>query len=205
MKREGFLEAITTKYIVVTIALMIVLIVGTYSLILFYGITDINSLATFVDTVFKTIAILAGAVWALNRYYTGRVDATQLKVEHDISFIPARRLAYTIHNESLLVYRLDVTNTSTSLIAPYQQFLEIESLFPSSEGIEYKTIYRWPPSGLHPGGPIEPGSWSAINNVVSIPENVQAIRLYLELQFSDGNAWNWHKTFDVAKYDIYEN
>lgn len=198
MKRYRFLEAATTKYLVLAVLFVIIVTVGSFVLVLIYGLTDVDTLATFVDAVFKTVALFVGAIWALNRYFTERTDVTQLRVDSDVSIIRDKEFEGDDCNLALLIYRLDVVNTGTSLIPDYNQYLEIDAVHPSAEGIQYKHLSRWPPIGLHPGGPIEPDSWSAINDAISIPADVKAVRLYLELQLSENNTWTWHKTFDFS-------
>jgi hypothetical protein len=61
--------------------------------------------------------------------------------------------------------------------------------------LRFEPLFRWPAEGLHPGGPIEPGSWVAINSEQAIPKDVHAVRIYLEVHFRDGMRWNWHRSF----------
>jgi hypothetical protein len=196
MKHNPWIEALATKYLVVTITLVIVLVPISFALVIRLGIANIDTLANFVDAVFKTIAILVGAVWALNRLYVARTDATQIRVDDDISYFPASR--FSASQRALFIYRLDIVNTGKTLIEPFQQYVEVQAVVPSNESIEYMTIWRWPSEGMHPGGPIEPGSWSAINDTVAVSSNVQAIRLYLGVQLSENHFWSWHKTFDIS-------
>jgi len=197
MKGLRFLEVIATKYLVLTVVVIIAIIVGSFAIVLAYRLTDVSTLATFVDAVFKTVAISVGCVWALNRYFVSRTDVVQLRVDSDISVVRATEFKSNKH--SLLIYRLDVVNTGKSLIPAYSQCLEIESVSPSPEGINYQSLYRWPLEGLHEGGPIEPNSWSAINDATSVPADVKAVRFYLEIHLSKDNVWTWHKTFDISK------
>jgi hypothetical protein len=161
------------------------------------GPQALDKLSKFVDAVFKSMAVLLGMIWTLNRYYIGRTDITRLRVDADVSTVS---YADTSPNSdlSLLIFRLDIVNTSAVLIPPYQQSLEIESVVPSANGTVYRSLYRWPDSGKHPGGPIEPNSWSAINDAISIPSNVKAVRIYIEIELSQEDKWTWHKTFDVS-------
>jgi len=199
VKRYRLLEAITTKYLVLTVLVIIAITVGGFALVLAYGLTDIDTLATFVDAVFKTVALLVGAIWALNRYFAQRTDVTQIRVDSDVDIIRNNEFGGDSSDLALLVYRLDVVNTGSTLIPDYNQFLEIDAVSPSKEGTRYECLYRWPSIGLHAGGPIEPGSWAAINDAIPVPADVRAVRLYLEIQLSKDNIWTWHKTFDVFK------
>lgn len=60
MYQSRFLEALTTKYLVFTIVLIVIITVGSFAAILTYGLTDISTIATFVDAVFKTVALFIG-------------------------------------------------------------------------------------------------------------------------------------------------
>lgn len=199
MKGLRLLETVTTKYLVITLTAIVVVVVSAFVFILVLKLTDIETLATFVDAVFKTIAMLVAATWALNRYYVGRTDAPQIRVDADVSLVSARRFPKVTGDRGLLIYRLDVINTGKTLIKPYQQSLEVHAVVPSDDTIEYLPVWRWPAEGMHSGGPIEPRSWSAISQTISVPPDVQVVRLYLELQLSDGASWTWHKVFDLSE------
>ena len=198
MKQLRTLEVLTTKYFVVLVLLIIAITIVSFYIFLARQITDVETLATFVDAVFKTVAILVGALWALNRYFISRVDIPQLRVETDVSLIPTSEFKGNETEYGLLVYRLDITNTGNTLIAPYHQYLIVHALSPSSEGVKYEQLYRWPDEGVHPGGPIEPKSWAAINDEVSVLSTVRAVHMYLELQLEGSNTWTWHKTFNIS-------
>ena len=197
MLRNRYLEAATTKYVIFTVCSILVLTIAVFALILGFRLTELDKLSKFVDAVFKSMAVLLGMIWTLNRYYVGRADITQLRVDADVSTVSYSNNS-SISDLSLLIFRLDVVNTSAVLIPPYQQSLEIDSVEPCANGTVYRPLYRWPDSGKHPGGPIEPSSWSAINNALSIPANVKAVRVYIEIELSPENTWTWHKMFDVS-------
>jgi hypothetical protein len=198
MKNSHFLEAITTKYLVFTVIVLIAITIGSFAALLYYQITDVDTLATFVDAVFKTVAILVGTIWTLNRYFVARTDISRFRVDHDVSIIRGTKFKVNKSALALLIYRLDLVNTGSTIILPYEQFLEIDAVTPTRNNVQYQPLYRWPQVGTHPGGPIEPNSWSAINDAISIPSDVKAVRLYLEIQLSKGSVWTWHKTFDVS-------
>ena len=168
-----------------------------YLVLLYENIVRLDYLATFVDAVVKSVAVTIGALWALNRYFVSRIDVPQLRVDADISVIPSNKFGNQAEL-SLLIYRLDIVNTGKALIPSLDQFLEIEGVFPSSDGIQYSPLYRWPSTETHPTSPIEPGSWNAINDAVAIPRNIQAVRFYLDLQLNKRSFWSWHKTFDIT-------
>jgi hypothetical protein len=199
MRRYRLLEAAATRYLVVTILLSVIITVGAFYLVLYYGLADVATLSSFIDAVFKTIAVFVAAIWALNRYYIERVDTTKLKVEYDVSVIPNFNKAAAIQKSALLVYRIDIINIGKTVIPEFQEYLEINAIKPSPDGCSYEQIYRWPNKDLHPAGPIEPDSWSAINDAVVIDADIKAIMLYVELELSSSYSWNWHKTIDISE------
>jgi hypothetical protein len=201
MLRNSFLEAATTKYLIVTVSSVFVLTIGIFAIILGLRVTELDKLTKFVDAVFKAMAIVLGMIWTLNRYYVGRVDSTRLRVDADVGTVRYSETDSDKSDLSLLIFRLDVVNTSAVLLPAYQQRLEIEAVSPSDNGTVYSSLYRWPDSGMHPGGPIEPNSWDAINDAIPIPASVRAVRMYIEIESSHDSTWTWHKTFDVSGGD----
>jgi hypothetical protein len=202
MLRNRFLEAATTKYLIAFVSSILVLTIGIFSLLLSYRVTELDKLSKFVDAVFKAMAILLGMIWTLNRYYIGRVDEIRLRVDSDVSTVRYSETDSRNSDLALLIFRLDVVNIGTALIPAYQQSLEINSVTPSDKGTVYSPLYRWPDSGKHPGGPIEPNAgWSAINDAISIPASTRAVRIYIEFELSHESTWTWHKTFDISKGD----
>ena len=184
MRKSRFLEAATTKYLFITILSIASIIVVIFVIILAFGLIDITTLATFVDLVFKTIAIFIGTIWALNRYFIERTDVTQFRIDADVNLIPATKFQTGASRLALLIYRLDVVNTGTSIISNYKQYLRINSVTPSEEGIKNKLLYRWPSNDWHLGGSIEPGSWAAINDNISVPADTKAVLVYIEIELS---------------------
>lgn len=160
---------------------------------------DLDELSVFVDLVFKTIALLIGTLWIVNRYYISRADTSQLKVDADVSLIPAAAFGTPATERSLLIFRLDIINTGKSMIGPYNEFLDVQAVYPSENKVEYISLKRWPEVGMHPGGTIEPGSWSAINDVVSVPSTLQAVRILVGIDLAREGVWSWHKTFSIAQ------
>ena len=199
MKSVHAIEAAITKHLLLTILLIVVLTSGTFAIILILKVSSVSALSSFVDAVFKVVAVIVAAIWTLNRYYVGRVDVSQLRVDAEVSVISASEFEGNSLGLSLLIYRIEVVNTGKSLIPRSSQFLEIESVIPTITGSVYEPIFRWPSDGLHPAGPIEPASWAAINNSIPIPKQVKAIRLFLEVHLPDDNLWTWHKTFDISR------
>ena len=200
MLRNRFLEAATTKYLISSVSLILILTVGVFALLLGTRTTDLDRLSKFVDAVFKAMAILLGMIWTLNRYYIGRSDTIRLRVDSDVSSVRYSKPGSTNADLALLIFRLDVVNIGAVLIPAYQESLEIESVTPSDKGIEYSSLYRWPDSGKHPASSIEPASWAAINDAISIPASTKAVRVFLEIKLPD-LTWTWHKTFDISEAD----
>lgn len=199
MKQFPLLELLSTKLFVWTALFILVAVPFVFVYLLDSRITDLDRLASFVDATFKTVALLIATVWALNRYYTTRTDASQLRVDSEVTCIPTSCFRGVSKNRSLLIYRLDIVNTGKTLIGPFRQFVEVQTANPTDTSVEYTTIGRWPQEGMHPGGPIEPGSWSAINNAMSIPASLQAVRIFIGMDLDSEGSWTWHKTFDISK------
>jgi hypothetical protein len=157
---------------------------------------SLDKVAKAVDVILKSCAAIVGGAWALNRYFTSRTDELQLRVESDVQAISAGSFKES-PDLGMLMGRLDIVNTSRSLIPVFEQRLVVDEVYPTPDGIEEVSLYAWPQSGLHPGGPIEPGSWSAINFSHSIPASTLAVRIYLEIYIEGALRWTWHKTFKV--------
>ncbi len=87
MLQNRFLEAATTKYLVLTVVLILLTIVGGFAIILSLKLSALENLAKFVDAVFKAMAILLGMIWTLNRYYVGRTDTIRVRVDPDIKVV----------------------------------------------------------------------------------------------------------------------
>ena len=198
MLKSRFLEALTTRHLVLTVVLILFAVVGTFAAILSFQLAPLDSLTKFVDAVFKATAVLLGLIWTLNRYYVGRTDEIRFRIDPDIQVVPFDKTDGKAE-QSLLVFRLDTVNTGTVLIPKYQESVEIESVVPTNDGLQYELLYRWPSEGKHEAGPIEPGAWDAINDAAAIPADVKAVRVFVEAEISPGNGWTWHKTFDVSK------
>jgi len=198
MRRFGLLETVSTKLVVLTVSLILVGVPFAFIGVLRSGLVDLQTLTSFVDASFKAVALLVGAVWTLNRLYTTRADTPQLRVDADITCVPSSRFGDATSEQSLLIYRLDIVNTGKTLIEPFEQFVEIQAVTPTPGSVMYTGLSRWPLQGTHPGGPIEPGSWSAINNAISIPVTVQAVRVFINVVLGNKDGWTWHKTFDIS-------
>ncbi len=198
MKRLRSLEILSTRLIILSIITIIVAVPSFFAVIIRSGFTDVNTLATFVDATFKTIALLVGSIWTLNRFFVTRLDALHLRVDADVSCIPSLHFQDISSSQSLLVYRLDIVNTGNTLIKPFQHFIQIDAITPVDGKVEHMTIYRWPETDMHLGGPIEPNSWSAVSDAIAIPASTQAIRIFVYIDLANENDWSWHKVFDIS-------
>ena len=191
------LETATTKHPVESVALSVLAVVVMFVTLLHFRIVEIQMLNALIDSLLKATALIGGAVWALNRYFTGRTDIPQLRVDPLVSVIPSRRFTGNPSGRSLLIYRLDIVNTGKTLIEQFEQSVEIHAVVLERGGITYRPISRWPTEDTHPGRPIEPGSWAAISNVLPVSQDIQAVRIYLELRLNNGTKWDWHRVFDL--------
>jgi hypothetical protein len=191
-----YLEAITTKYLVPTVlfAGLFTWIVLEY--IIYKGWNDVDTMNKFADTYFKIILPLGAAIWALNRYFIHRTDNVQLAVDSDVSKVTSDQFSDDL---ALLVFRLDIINTGNTLIDQFQQRLQVEAVSPLKDGLQYELLHSWPSEGTHPGGPIEPKSWSAINDAIPISKSIVAVRFLLIIELANQASWTWHKTFDLTK------
>lgn len=199
MFQSKALRVAVTRHLLITTALVLLGVFGIMALALGYRWADAQDLAVIADTVFKASALVAGSLWALNRYYVQRSDIPQIRVDTDISRVSNVKLGQSFGDNDLLVYRIDVVNTGKALIGEYAQFIAFETLSLSDGIVQHEEFHRWPPVGLHPGGPIEPGSWSAINDALPLPRDVHVIRLYIEIHLKKDNLWTWHKTFNLQE------
>jgi hypothetical protein len=193
MKNAQFLQAIATRHLVATVLAIISITTAGLAVVVYLGVASVSDMAQFVDAVFKAVALFVGALWTLNRYFVSRTDAMQLRVDADVGAVRDET-----SGRALLIYRLDVVNTGNALLPTSMQWLQVDAVTPSNNGVRHDELYRWPSEGSHPAGPIEPGSWSAINNAISVPKDVKAVRFYLDIEISPENRWTWHKTFSVA-------
>ena len=148
MRNYKILERLATKYLIPLVILIVILVPILYYLILYMKVTNIAFLTGFIDISFKTIALFIGAIWTLNRLFISRTDSSHIKVEADLSKIHSSVLK---KEKSLLVYRLDLLNSGNTLLNPYEYYIEIQSVVPLIDDVEYSTIYRFPKKGFHPG------------------------------------------------------
>lgn len=198
MRGLGIIEVLSTRHLVASTVALLLFVAGLICLVLVRGVVSLENLTSIVDLTLKVVAGIIGAAWALNRYFTTRVDALQIRVDADVDAVPAGNFKEA-PGLGLLIARLDVVNTGKTLLKRMDQFLILTELCPSEEGVKERILLRWPVQGTHPVGPIEPGSWSATNFAQPISSTTVAIRLYTELHIEGRPAWTWHKTFKLEQ------
>jgi hypothetical protein len=192
--RHSFERRVTRSLVATGIVVVATVILAISLVPLLTGVSLAHE-SQYVDTTFKALAVLVGALWALNRYFVFRTDSPQVRVDPDVSLLPGDSFVPPRHF-GLLLYRLRIVNTGKILISTMEVLLQVESVEPGDDGeAEYSDLLRWPDAGYHPIGRIEPGSWGAINSAAPIPSTTRAVRLYLEMLLGDGEKWTWHGTF----------
>ena len=188
------LERLTTRHLVLSTSIFIAVVLTCVVSVLVLAPSGLDKMGKVVDVVLKSTAAIIGGAWALNRYFTTRTDELQLRVDSDVQAISAGSFKETA-DLGMLIARLDIVNTGKALLPEFEQRIIVNDVRPTTEGIKSDTLYTWPEKGLHPGGPIEPGSWSAINFAHTIPASTLAVQVYLEIYMNDSLNWTWHKTF----------
>ena len=154
----------------------------------------VSTLSSAADMSIKVLAMIFGATWTINRYLVSRVDEPQIRVTANVERVPGRLFSPPV-NHDLLIYQLEIENTSKTQIPYFEQVVQIEEVTLDHVGIHHDELHRWPEHGTHLTGPIEPGSWSAINSAVAVSPTVVAVRFYLSLTLASGHKWTWHRTF----------
>jgi hypothetical protein len=193
----ALVEPIVTTYLVQSISIFSIIVSLIILMTNYYKILDLDRLSKLMDVILKSLALIAGLLWAGNRYFVLRTDMPQLRVDADVKLV---RNVPTLGSEgqpALLIYRLDIVNTGKTLLHLLNEHVEIDAVYAGMEECRYECLYRWPVEGEHPGGLIEPGSWSAINDVLSCSSVIQVVRVYIKLQLAGGDDWTWHRTFAV--------
>lgn len=199
MRQSRFLEWITTRHLLATVCFVLVAISTAFFVLVHYQVTTVGNLATFTDALFKAVALFIGLLWTLNRYFIQRTDVPQLRVDADVKIVRRFRPDTAQGHPALLIYRLDLVNTGKTAIPKYRHFVMIESVLPSKDRCTYDMLYRWPDHGYHDGGPIEPGSWAAVNDALPCPASLAAVRAFVGIEMSPDRSWTWHRTFDVSE------
>jgi len=149
------------------------------------------------DVGIKTIGLLAGAVWALNRHLVTRADAKHLRVDAVVQVLPT-----SDPTAALLIARLDVVNTSATLIPYLEQRVVVEAVRLADSALQYDSIYQWPDEGFEKSGRLEPSSWAALNFEAPVSSAADAVIVNLYVQLPDKTAWSWVRTFPALPKGI---
>lgn len=190
---QRFLRRVVTKHIFASAALCVTAyILGMYT-ILHLNLVAFDDMVKVVDSIFKATVVIASSIWALNRYYILRVDEPQFRIDSEV-----KKVVFLENDSAILIFRLDLVNTGKTLVEPFEHFVEVQAVNPGPDGPELTEIYRWPNDESHPGGPIEPGSWVAINDQFCCPKDLLVVRLFVGVMAASGGGWTWHKSFDVS-------
>ena len=192
----GLLENLVTRDLGLSIVAVTVGALAVGALVIDGQLATIDLLAKGVDILLKVVGSVVAAAWALNRYFILRTDDLQLRVDAAVDIGKAGSFEAT-PGLGLLLVRLDIVNTGKALVPPFHQCLVVDEIYPDYRGLAEKRLSRWPEIGLHPGGSIEPGSWSAINFTLPIAESARVVRILLEIYIDNQLEWTWHRNFPV--------
>lgn len=185
------LERIFTRHFLPAVIGSLLIAWTSFAVILTRG-SDLDDAAKLVDALFKIAAVIVGTGWALNRYFMARTDALQLRVDPVVDVVQPDSVGEVV---GLFVCRLDIVNTGRVLTPPFRDALTISEVKPRGAEVDYEPRFRWPEEGMHPGAPIEPGSWSAISVAVPFPHKVAVFHVHLQIEFEGGARWTWHRHF----------
>jgi hypothetical protein len=191
---------IVKRFALITIIASLVVVI-TLGAILFNHHVTLEFLSKATDTLLKALGIVVGTLWSLNRYFTTRTDYPQLRVEAIIDSLPGT----TFGTESLyglLSYRLDVVNTGKVLLHIAGYRVQVFNVLLRKDQVLYEVLHEW--TGTD-GGPesassdsIEPGSWAGVSSAIACPNDVRAVRVFLEVKLAEGGSWTWHRILSVA-------
>jgi hypothetical protein len=173
------------------VALCIVPVAGIATVIIldWFSLKDINN---FVDAALKVGVALIGAAWALNRLFTTRADAPQLRVDGSACRVEGAYFG-TGSRDDLVLCHIEATNTGKTLLSGYTWSLNVHVVRP---GDDERLLAMFP---AHTMPPIEPGSWAAIDLSTPSPTDVAVVRLLVEvLDSSNELTWTWHHTYSLV-------
>ncbi len=177
-----------TTYFGYTVILTVLIPVAALFLVVGLSAVSLADANRAIDPVIKLLALLVGASWALNRFFVNRTDAQHVRIECVVDSV---RGSAEEARPSLLLYRIEVVNTGKVLLHDYTIEVKVASV--SARGGEPGAHYEpLDDVGRHPGGDIEPGSWSAVSKAAVIPADVQAVRIWVEVVSQSGPSWTWH-------------
>ena len=177
-----------TTYFGYTVIFAVLLPITVLFLVVGLSAVSLADANRTIDPVIKLLALVVGASWALNRFFVNRTDAQHVRIECAVDSV---RGSAAEARPSLLLYRIEVVNTGKVLLNDYTIEVKVESVSVSASGpsAHYELLDH---VDQHPGGAIEPGSWSAVSKAAVIPVNVQAVRIWVEVLSQSGPSWTWH-------------
>jgi hypothetical protein len=189
------LETIFTKRFLATSLLLGILAITGFTLLVNLTPVSLEDANKYVDALAKLLATIIGTAWALNRYFTNRVDAFQLRVDPHVSVVPAG--SYQPKSaDGLLLYHLNIVNTSHVLFKDYRLMVEVASVEIRADGAPvYNELAHVP---WEDGPLVEPGSWAAVSDIAVMSPDVKAIRVALIIKPTSGSEWTWHQIFNLG-------
>lgn len=199
LSREAMapLDTLLTRRFLPTVAILIAVPIAAFTLVVALTSMSLIDANRYVDSAAKIVATLAAAAWALNRYFTNRVDAPQLRVDPKIDFVPPGAFEPN-SSDGLLLCRLDIVNTGKVRFKDYLVEVEIASVELRSDGaVIYSLINE--PQTLE-GDNIEPGSWAAHSYAMALEQEIKAVRVYVEITLKvrpSQKYWTWHQAFKL--------
>jgi hypothetical protein len=187
---------LTTRRFLPTVVILITLPIIAFTLVVAFTSVSLNQANLYVDSAVKIIATLAAAAWALNRYFTNRIDEPQLRIDPQID-VAAADASKPSSSNGLLLCRLEIVNTGQVLFNNYTYTVQIDSVKLQSDGtVAYKPIKGYYERN---GKEIEPGSWAAYSQAMALEQHARAIVVSLEISLKATNEiyYSWHKLFKV--------
>jgi hypothetical protein len=171
--------------------------VGILTVILAVGLVSLDEANMYVDSAVKILVAGVGAAWALNRYFIGRVDVKQIRVDAELQLVPQAGQGGG-NSKALLTCQVEVTNTGKTKLDEYTLEVEVAqvSIDQTTSGTHLSRL-----GGLatHPGPVIEPGSWASISLPLVVDSDVDVVRVLLEIEPKSGTGWSWHRMYHLSR------
>jgi hypothetical protein len=190
-------QLIVRRFFQLTLVLALVLVTAG-ALALAKKVVTLGDLAKATDSLLKALAILVGALWSLNRYFTMRTDYPQLRVEMVLDALPSK-LVDKEDLVGLVFYRLDIINTGKALLPVTRYSVKISNVALVDEKVLCEPLHEWGTSFADLGYPIEPGSWGAISEAFACPKDVLAVQVFLDVELERNIHWTWHRVMSVPQ------
>jgi hypothetical protein len=200
MPQLSKLERVLTRHLAGTIGVVTVGTVAAYGAVLVSDVAMVDPLAKMIDSVVKTLAVLIGSAWALNRYFVSRADDVQIQIAADVAKVSAAALG-SDSDYDLLTFRFDIINSGKTLVQVKGVALTVQRVWLSVETpvrAQTGTLFRWPEQGFHPGTLVEPGSWMAISDSRPVVSTAGVLRVVLDVVLENDTKVCWHRMVDVT-------